>query len=152
VVLCTDVDADGATALAARLRAELQRPFDVTAMSLAIDASIGIAVGPLQATDGEELLQLADLAMYSAKARARRRPLRRDAGRPRTAPPRDGGAAARGPGARRAGAALPAQLALQTDTVTGRRGAGALAPPRARGCCSPTTFIDVAESFGLMSA
>jgi diguanylate cyclase len=37
--------------------------------TLTVDASIGIAVGPEQAGTTEELLQLADLAMYAAKSR-----------------------------------------------------------------------------------
>jgi diguanylate cyclase (GGDEF)-like protein len=68
VVLADDLDADGALALAARLRRELQRPFRFGGMGLTVDASVGIAVGPGHAGSAEELLQLADLAMYSAKA------------------------------------------------------------------------------------
>ncbi|WP_448625252.1 putative bifunctional diguanylate cyclase/phosphodiesterase [Geodermatophilus sp. URMC 64] len=67
VVLAEDLDADGALALAGRLRSELQRPFRHGSMGLTVDASFGIAVGPGHASSAEELLQLADLAMYSAK-------------------------------------------------------------------------------------
>jgi diguanylate cyclase (GGDEF)-like protein len=68
VVLVDDLDATAATALAGRLRTHLQRPFVVGGMSLTIDASVGVALGPEHSASAEELLQLADLAMYSAKA------------------------------------------------------------------------------------
>ncbi|MEU2348150.1 EAL domain-containing protein [Modestobacter sp. NPDC049651] len=68
VVLAADLDAAGAHALAGRLREELQRPFRLGALSLTVDASIGVAAGPGHSAAAEELLQLADLAMYSAKA------------------------------------------------------------------------------------
>jgi diguanylate cyclase (GGDEF)-like protein len=67
VVVTSAADTDEAAALAARMRAELQRPFRVEGMVLSVDASTGIAVGPDQAGTAEELLQLADLAMYAAK-------------------------------------------------------------------------------------
>src|SRR4051812_38293192 len=67
VVLVEDLDAAGATALAGRLRTQLQQPFLVGGMSLTIDASVGVAIGPDHSAAAEELLQLADLAMYSAK-------------------------------------------------------------------------------------
>ena len=67
VVVADDLDAEDALGLAARLRRELQRPFRFGGMGLTVDASIGIAVGPGHADSAEELLQLADLAMYSSK-------------------------------------------------------------------------------------
>jgi diguanylate cyclase len=68
IVVLPDVDRDGALAVADRLRAELQLPFRLGSLELAVDASIGVAAGPRDAATGEELLQLADLAMFSAKA------------------------------------------------------------------------------------
>ena len=68
VVVGRDLDDAGALALAGRLRAQLQRPFRVGGMGLTIDASVGVALGPQHSGTAEELLQLADLAMYSAKA------------------------------------------------------------------------------------
>jgi diguanylate cyclase (GGDEF)-like protein len=67
VVLVGDVDRASALALAERLRSRLQQPFLVGETGLTIDASIGVALGPEHSTTAEELLQLADLAMYSAK-------------------------------------------------------------------------------------
>lgn len=68
VVLAEDLDADAALRLAERLREQLQRPFALSGMGLTVDASVGIAVGPGDSASAVELLQLADLAMYSAKA------------------------------------------------------------------------------------
>jgi diguanylate cyclase (GGDEF)-like protein len=68
VVVVDDLDEASALALAARLRAQLQLPFRVGGMNLTVDASVGVAIGPGHSVRAEELLQLADLAMYSAKA------------------------------------------------------------------------------------
>ena len=53
--------------VAARLRAALSEPFRLDGMTLAVEASIGIAVYPGDATDVEQLMQRADVAMYLAK-------------------------------------------------------------------------------------
>ena len=53
------------TALA--MREALQEPFVVDDALMAVDASIGIALSPAHAQDGDRLLQLADVAMYAAK-------------------------------------------------------------------------------------
>src|SRR3712207_8067338 len=37
-------------------------------MSLSVEASVGIALGPRHSPHAQELLQMADLAMYAAKA------------------------------------------------------------------------------------
>jgi diguanylate cyclase (GGDEF)-like protein len=60
---------DEATASAAglRLRAALERPFEVGGIRLHIDASVGIALFPEHARDALGLLQRADVAMYEAK-------------------------------------------------------------------------------------
>src|SRR3954453_14808036 len=61
--------ADEATASTAglRLRAALERSFEVGDISLHIDASVGIAMFPDHAPDAPGLLQRADVAMYQAK-------------------------------------------------------------------------------------
>ena len=53
--------------VAARLRAALSEPFRLDGMSLAVEASVGIAVYPADAPDVEQLMQRADVAMYLAK-------------------------------------------------------------------------------------
>lgn len=59
---------EAAHALSERLRASLQAAFDVDAVTVYIDASVGIAMCPDVATDVEGLLQRADIAMYQAKS------------------------------------------------------------------------------------
>ena len=104
-------------------------------MGLTIDASIGIALGPEHSATAEELLQLADLAMYSAKAgRQRRRGLRRASG------DGDGRAPARGRSSSCARGIAAGELVLhyqpKLEPRDGRgrrrRGAGPLAAPGPR--------------------
>jgi predicted signal transduction protein with EAL and GGDEF domain len=59
--------AGDATVVAGQLLAALRAPFAIDAVSLDIDASIGIAVGPAHGEDVEALLRRADAAMYDAK-------------------------------------------------------------------------------------
>jgi diguanylate cyclase (GGDEF)-like protein/PAS domain S-box-containing protein len=47
----------------------IKRPFDIDAMKLEIDASIGIAIYPQDGGDIHTLLRSADVAMYEAKSR-----------------------------------------------------------------------------------
>jgi diguanylate cyclase len=60
---------DEATASAAglRLRASLERSFEVGGIRVHIDASVGIALFPEHASEALGLLQRADVAMYQAK-------------------------------------------------------------------------------------
>jgi diguanylate cyclase len=67
VVLLADSDADHATAVAQRLTDGLAEPFMIDTVPIHIDASIGIAVAPTDATDPAGLLWCADVAMYRAK-------------------------------------------------------------------------------------
>jgi diguanylate cyclase len=57
-----------ATVVADKLSAAIEAPFTVDGLTLDVDASIGVAVYPNHATDANELLQRADVAMYAAKA------------------------------------------------------------------------------------
>ena len=68
VVLADGLGEDGALALARRLCATLERPLQLAGMVLSVDASVGIALGPRHSRQAQELLQMADLAMYAAKA------------------------------------------------------------------------------------
>ena len=56
------------TGIAARLRAALDRPLRLRSEEVTIGASMGIAVSPDDGEAIDDLLQHADLAMYSAKA------------------------------------------------------------------------------------
>jgi len=57
-----------ATAVADKLSAAIEAPFTLDGLTLDVDASIGVAAYPDHATDVNELLQRADVAMYAAKA------------------------------------------------------------------------------------
>jgi diguanylate cyclase len=65
--LLPDATADGAAAVAQKLRAALHKPLTLDGVGLDLDASIGIAVYPDHGSDAAELLQHADVAMYAAK-------------------------------------------------------------------------------------
>jgi diguanylate cyclase len=66
-VLLPDATADGAAAVAQKVRAALHQPLTLDGLGLDLDASIGIAVYPDHGGDAAELLQHADVAMYAAK-------------------------------------------------------------------------------------
>jgi diguanylate cyclase len=66
-VLLPDATADGAAAVAQKVRAALHQPLTLDGVGLDLDASIGIAVYPDHGGDAAELLQHADVAMYAAK-------------------------------------------------------------------------------------
>ncbi len=62
-------EASAAREVAARLRAALSEPIRMEGMSFGIEASVGIALYPDDATGFELLMQRADVAMYLAKER-----------------------------------------------------------------------------------
>ena len=66
-VLLIDADAEVATDVAERLGESLEHPFSIDAVSAIIGASIGIALAPQHAGDGDTLMSCADVAMYRAK-------------------------------------------------------------------------------------
>ena len=49
----------------------IKAPYDLHGQLVMIDASIGIAIGPADGTDANELLKNADMALYGAKADGR---------------------------------------------------------------------------------
>jgi diguanylate cyclase (GGDEF)-like protein/PAS domain S-box-containing protein len=65
VVICEDIDRAVTSAVASRILAVLDEPFELTGVRLDIGASVGIALAPPYSFDG--LLQEADAAMYRAK-------------------------------------------------------------------------------------
>jgi len=151
VLLAHGLDAAEAQALATRLRSQLQQPFEFSTMSLSIDASIGISLGPHDSHTGEELLQLADLAMYVAKTRR--------IGVAAYDQKRDGQRRHRietveqlRSGMRRGELLLHYQpkITLKTHRVTGVEALVRWQHPT-RGLLYPESFIDIAESFGLMA-
>jgi diguanylate cyclase (GGDEF)-like protein/PAS domain S-box-containing protein len=56
-----------ATAVADKLSAAIEAPFTIDGLTLDVDASIGVAVYPDHASDADQLLQRADVAMYATK-------------------------------------------------------------------------------------
>ena len=65
-------DVSELTELAERILGILRTPFDCKGRRLQANVSIGIAMAPEHADDVDELLRLADLAMYAAKTDGRR--------------------------------------------------------------------------------
>ena len=69
VLLPSVREVGAAREVAARLRAGLGEPIQLEGMSFDIEASVGIALYPDDATGSEPLMQHADVAMYLAKER-----------------------------------------------------------------------------------
>jgi diguanylate cyclase (GGDEF)-like protein len=67
VALILDAAEDEAMVVAERLSACLNEPFAVDTVAARIGASVGIALAPSHARDGDGLLRCADTAMYRAK-------------------------------------------------------------------------------------
>ncbi|RBY96000.1 GGDEF-domain containing protein [Blastococcus sp. TF02-8] len=151
VVLAADLDGASALRLAERLREQFQRPFLLGGLELAVDVSIGVAVGPDDSTNSGELLQLADLAMYSTKAGR--------LGVSRYDEARDGHGRHRLEDVSQLRRALDRgelvlhyqpKLALSTGVIDGVEALVRWQHPT-RGLLYPDAFIDLAESAGLMS-
>jgi diguanylate cyclase (GGDEF)-like protein len=67
VLLPKIATAEGAVAVASKLRIALDEPFMLDDLALEVEASIGVALYPEHGCDFDELLQHADIAMYVAK-------------------------------------------------------------------------------------
>lgn len=68
VVLLHDIARpEHATAVAEKIRAALERPFELAGQHLQISSSIGIASCPEHGDDNKQLIRLVDEAMYAAK-------------------------------------------------------------------------------------
>ena len=59
---------EDAIAVVEKVRAAVEAPFLVNGLTMDVDASIGLAAYPDHASNADELLQRADVAMYAAKA------------------------------------------------------------------------------------
>jgi diguanylate cyclase (GGDEF)-like protein len=66
-LLLPDTDETGAARVAQKILAALEHAFPLEGETLDIGASIGIAVAPAHATQADQLLSRADVAMYAAK-------------------------------------------------------------------------------------
>jgi len=68
VILCEGLENPGqATAVASRIEAGLDRPFDVAGLKLTMSTSVGVAFADHLHHDPEQVLHYADTAMYQAK-------------------------------------------------------------------------------------
>jgi diguanylate cyclase (GGDEF)-like protein len=67
VLLRRDPDERRAVSVAERIHRRLREPFSIEGRSIAIGASVGIALFPDDASDVERLMRGADAAMYRAK-------------------------------------------------------------------------------------
>lgn len=59
------------TSLIARIIEVIDAPFDLDGHQVAIGVSIGVAMAPADATESDQILKLADMALYRAKAEGR---------------------------------------------------------------------------------
>lgn len=66
-LLMEDVDEGQAAAIAGRLLAALEKPFDLGDRSLLVGVSIGIAISSDELRTAADMLRAADIAMYAAK-------------------------------------------------------------------------------------
>ncbi|HWH37503.1 MAG TPA: GGDEF domain-containing protein [Candidatus Limnocylindrales bacterium] len=71
-VLLTQADVNTCVATADQLLAGLRPPFLVLGVTVPVEASIGICLGPAHGEDPETLLRRAEVAMYRAKAQRSR--------------------------------------------------------------------------------
>jgi diguanylate cyclase len=67
VLLCDACDSARAEVVADKILKVIGQPFPIKGLSLRVTASIGIAIYPDHASDDEQLMQHADVAMYEAK-------------------------------------------------------------------------------------
>ncbi len=63
--------AEDSAVLAARLLEVLSGPYEIAGQAVRMGASLGIAIGPVDGTGYETLMQKADVALYRAKAEGR---------------------------------------------------------------------------------
>ena len=71
-ILLDDLDDErAAVAVAKRVGARLEAPFEIDEMEIAVRASIGISLGQTPDARPEDLMRDADVAMYEAKARGK---------------------------------------------------------------------------------
>ncbi len=139
-----------ASLLAERISQALEIPFELGEATVAIAASIGIALAPEHGRDTETLLRRADLAMYDAKRRHNRSSVYR--------PSLEGSESVRLAmlGDLRAAivtGAIDVEFQPKTELRTGRVvGVEALARwnHRVHGSVSPEVFMPIAEQAGLV--
>ena len=142
---------DGAMALARKIIALIEQPFDIHGHRVGVGTSIGIAFAPEHGSDAETLLQKADVALYAAKSGGRndfcvfQSELTEAADRQKSMEGELREAISE-PAVR---TALSAGDRCQDGRGRRRGGVCALAPP-SKGLLAPDQFLPLAESSGLM--
>ena len=133
-------DAEAATAAAHRVHKTLEEPFTAGGLALRVESSVGIALYPDHGEKAGTLMRAADVAMYAAK--------QGHSGHAIYSPEQQHYSPARlGLVAQLDRAMAQGELvlhyqpqgALRQRRRGGRRGPGALAAPRPRACCCPTS-------------
>lgn len=71
VVLSAVDSSEAVTKVAESLLAAVEAPFEVNGITVKVGATVGASLFPEHATSGDELLRLADMAMYAAKGEGR---------------------------------------------------------------------------------
>ncbi len=66
-LLLTHATNEGASRVVAKVTSAMQQPFELDGVTVQATASLGVALFPDHATDGDLLTQRADVAMYNAK-------------------------------------------------------------------------------------
>ncbi len=139
-----------AQVLAEAISATLEQTFDIGPASVAIGASIGIALLPDHGSNATDLLRRADVAMYDAKARRIRSSLYRDELQADSADRLmlldDLRAALR---ADEIDVHFQPQIELTTGAVSGVEALARWEHPE-RGRISPEVFVELAEQAGLI--
>ncbi len=149
-VLATGVGAAEAESIADRICASFREPFVLGPARLSIDASVGVALAPDHSRDADELLQMADLAMYAAKRRRAGAlfydPARDEQGRHRL---ELADQLRRGIGEGELVLGYQPKLDIQRGCTDGVEALVRWRHPT-RGLLFPNEFVDIAESSGLM--
>ncbi len=143
-------DASGAAAAAERIHQALARPFELDDLTVAVQASAGIAVFPDDATSTNGLLQRADVAMYQAKSQ-RSRYAFYSPGASTGSRERLGLVAELRSAIEQGGLVVhyQPQVDLRTNTVSGVEALVRWQHPR-RGLLGPDQFVPIAEQTGVM--
>ena len=143
-------DASAAAATAERIHGALARPFALRDVTVSVQASIGIAVFPEDATTTDTLLQRADVAMYQAKTQRSRYAFYAPGST--TASLERLGLVAELKGAIEQGGLVvhyQPQIDLRTSTVSGVEALVRWQHPRL-GLLGPDRFVPIAEQTGVM--